>query len=90
MGKETDMMNPGKSLATVLTAAALVSGLIGCQKKEATAEEKGPAEKAGQQLDQAAAKAGEQINKVAEQAGKGLQAAGEKIQNAAQEAKKKD
>jgi hypothetical protein len=84
------MTNTAKSLATVLATAILMSGLVGCQKKEVAAEEKGPAEKAGQKIDQAASKAGEQLNKVAEQAGKGLQAAGQKIQNAAEEAKKKD
>jgi hypothetical protein len=69
---------------------ALISGLSACEKQQAAVEEKGPAEKAGQQLDQAAARASEELNKVAEKAGKGLQEIGEKLQNEAQEAKKKE
>ncbi len=76
-------------LTTAITVSFLVAGLSACEKKE-TAADKGPAEKAGQQLDQAAAKAAVEINKVAEQAGKGLEKAGENIQNAAKNAQTKN
>ena len=82
-------MNLQKPFAMTLTIAALMTSLAACQKNEVVAE-KGPAEKAGQQLDQAMIKASEQLSKAAEQAGKELQAAGEKIQSAAQEAQKKE
>jgi hypothetical protein len=84
------MMKSGKSLATIFSIAALVAGLTACQKNDAALDQKGPAETAGKQLDKAAVKAGEQINKAAEEAGKGLAKVGEKLQNAAQEAQKKD
>jgi hypothetical protein len=54
---------------TGLAAAVLIAGLYGC--------EKGPAERAGRQIDQAADKAGRQMEK-----------AGDKIQDAARDAKK--
>jgi len=57
------------NVVTGLAAAALIAGLCGC--------EKGPAERAGRQIDQAADKAGRQVEK-----------AGEKIQDAAKDAKK--
>jgi hypothetical protein len=86
------MIHSGKTVTMILSALALVAGLGACQKKEATAEQKGPAETAGKQLDQAAVKAGEEINKAAVKAGEGLAKVGEKLQNAAQEAQaqKKD
>ncbi len=59
-----------KPIATAL-AIGLLSGLAACQK------EQGPAERAGQAVDNAVKKAGEKIEK-----------AGEKIQEAAEEAKK--
>lgn len=69
-----------KNVMTALVMSGLMVGLSACQKNENTAE-KGPAEKAGQQLDQATAQAGKEISKVAEQAGKSLEKAGEKLQN---------
>lgn len=83
-------MNRAKPLTMLLSIFAVVVCVTACQKKEATAEQKGPAETAGKRIDQAAAKAGEQLNKVAEEAGKGLAKAGEKLQNAAEEAQKKE
>lgn len=84
------MMNPGKNVAAILSVAVLVAGLTACEKKEVAADEKGPAQRAGEQIDKATAKASEEINKIAEKAGQGLQKAGEKLQNAAQEAEKKE
>jgi hypothetical protein len=84
------MMNSRKAATTMLSIAVLMAGLTGCQKTESASDEKGPAEKAGKQIDQAAAKASEQLNKMAEEAGKGLAKAGEKLQKKAEDAQKKE
>jgi type IV secretory pathway VirB6-like protein len=85
-----DMMNNGKKCTALLAAAVMLASLSACQKKEVVAEEKGPAERAGEHIDQAAANAGHELNKVAEKAGQGLQQIGEKLQNAARDAQEKD
>jgi len=59
----------GKHVATAIAMGILVAALSGC--------EKGPAEKAGKQIDKAADKTGQQIDK-----------AGDKIEDAAKDAKK--
>lgn len=82
-------MKSNKILMAVLAAGVFSAALSGCQKNENTVE-KGPAEKVGQQLDQAAAQAAVQLNKVAEQAGKTLEKAGESIQGAAKGAQQKN
>lgn len=69
-----------------LAVALVIAGLSACQKQETADSEKGPAEKAGKQLDQAAARAGEELNKAAQKAGEGLQAFGQKIQKEAEQA----
>ncbi|MFC6522146.1 hypothetical protein ACFQAT_22865 [Undibacterium arcticum] len=71
------MMTFSKIISTVVVAGLLGGGLAGCKKNEPIVE-KGPAEQAGQKLDQAASKAGEEINKAASAAGKKIQEAGEK------------
>jgi hypothetical protein len=81
------MMKAWKT-ASLLAAGTLVIAVAGCERHQDSAQ--GPAEKAGQQLDQAAAKAGEELNKAALEAGKGLQQLGEKLQDQAQNAQKKD
>ncbi|HYD58881.1 MAG TPA: hypothetical protein VEC35_00905 [Noviherbaspirillum sp.] len=73
-------------LVRLVLAGVLATGLAACQKKETASDEKGPAERAGQQLDQAAARAGEELNKAAQAAGKGMQQLGQKIQNEAEQA----
>lgn len=75
-----------RSIASLLAIGILTASLTACEKKEVVTEEKGPAEKAGQQLDQAASRAREEINKFADKAGKGLQEMGRKIQDEAQQA----
>ncbi len=65
----------------------MLAGLLGCEKTDVADNEKGPAEKAGAQIDHAAARAGEELNKVAEKAGEGLQRLGQKLQDEAQQAK---
>jgi hypothetical protein len=62
-------MKTNTSVAIVLMATALIAGPYGC--------EKGPAERAGRQVDKAVDKAGQQIDK-----------AGDKIRDAAKDAKK--
>lgn len=64
-------MNKFIKSITATLAIGLLLGLTACQK------EQGPAERAGQAVDNAVKKAGEKIEK-----------AGEKIQEAAEEAKK--
>ena len=49
----------GKSLGAVLAMSALLVALSGC-------EQKGPAEKAGEKMDNAAEQAGEQMEKAGE------------------------
>ena len=84
------MFKSAKSAVSVVAMGVLLAGLSACEKQEVASEEKGPAEKAGQQVDQAAARASEELNKVAEKTGKGLQELGRKLQNEAQEAQKKE
>ncbi|MBK4733055.1 hypothetical protein [Noviherbaspirillum pedocola] len=69
------------TLAFCLTLAALA----GCERNTPP-EAKGPAEKAGEKIDQAAAKAAQGINNLADKAGSGLQKAGENMQKEAKEA----
>lgn len=67
-------MNPSKTLASMLAASLLIVGLAACQKKEEVTLDKGPAETAGQKIDEAAAdasrKADEAGNKISEEAAK--------------------
>jgi hypothetical protein len=75
-------MRTSITIAFCLTLAAL----SGCQRNTPP-DAKGPAEKAGEKIDQAAAKAAQGINNIAEKAGSGLQKAGENMQKEAKEAK---
>lgn len=81
-------MKSGKFILVSFAAACLAIGLASCQKHDTASGDKGPAERAGQQLDQAASKAGEELNKAAEKAGQGLQKAGRELQDKATEAQK--
>jgi hypothetical protein len=78
-----------KNLIAAAAIGVLTLGVSACQKNEPVAE-KGPAEKAGAQLDQAASKAAVELNKVAEEAGKGLKKAGENLQSTAKDAQTKN
>jgi hypothetical protein len=82
------MSNPVKTAASWMAIGILLAGLSACEKHEAAADGKGPAERAGQQLDHAASRAGEELNKAAEKAGEGMQSMGQKLQDKAEEAKK--
>ncbi len=55
-------MNSSKTLTAILAATLLIAGLAACQKKEDVAIDKGPAETAGQKIDQAATTAGQKID----------------------------
>jgi hypothetical protein len=77
------MLKPAKTTMTLIAAGALILGLSACEKQ-------GPAEKAGEQIDQAATRAGEQMSSATEKAGKGMQDLGDKIQGKAEDAQKKD
>ncbi len=84
-------MKPAKKMLVktpiqLLAIGLLTAGLMGCEKQEVAEEEKGPAEKAGQQIDQAAARAGEELSKAAEKAGEGLQELGRRMQDTARQA----
>ncbi|RJG06464.1 hypothetical protein D3870_10970 [Noviherbaspirillum cavernae] len=95
------MKNSARSLIALMTAAALTTSLAACQNTEVRAEEKGPAQKAGEHIDKALTKAGDGINRAAEATGNGLnkaadatgkalQKAGEKLQGAANNVQKQD
>lgn len=75
-------------IAIALMIGIVVATLSACEKKQA-ADDKGPAEKIGQEIDQAAARAGEELNKVAGKIGQGMEKAGEKLQKETNEAQKK-
>ena len=82
------MMNSRKSVLSLTVIACLAIGMTGCQKHDSASGDKGPAERVGQQLDQAASRAGEELNKAAEKAGQGMQKAGKELQDKAAEAQK--
>jgi len=65
------MIKPGKTLGVAVLISVLFVGVYGCEKKE------GPVEKAGKEVDKAAATVGQKIEK-----------AGENIQDAAKGEKK--
>lgn len=74
-----------KSATLMLAASLLLAALAGCQRNT-PADARGPAEKAGEKVDQAAAKAAEGLNNLAEKAGSGLQKAGANLEKEAKEA----
>lgn len=85
-------MTMNKSLISVLAAGLLVLGLAACEKK-------GPAEEAGEKIDNAMESAGQSMSKAADdvkqgaaemtnEAGKKMDAAGEQIQQSATDASK--
>ncbi|KRB87646.1 hypothetical protein [Noviherbaspirillum sp. Root189] len=84
------MLKHTKPALSLLAIAFFVTSLSACQKQDVASGEKGPAEKAGAQLDQAATRAGEELNKVGEKLGQTMQSAGEKLEDKSQEAQKKE
>ena len=80
------MLKSARFTIRLFAITALLTVVAACEKSETSSAEKGPAEQAGQKLDQAASRAGEELNKAAEVAGKGLQKFGQKIQNEAEQA----
>ena len=57
-----------KNLMTFVSAGLMLAALTACEKKIDPATGKGPAEMAGQKIDQAAEKANHDMNKAAEEA----------------------
>jgi hypothetical protein len=82
------IMHTRESMAVIMATTALIIGLAGCQRKDDTTG-KGPAEKAGEQIDRATSQAGENLNKAREQTGQAMEKAGEKTGEAAQSAGEK-
>jgi predicted small secreted protein len=80
-------MMKSKSTVAILGIALLATTLAACQKKDETSG-KGPAEKAGEQIDRAATKAGEELNKAGEKAGQAMQEAGKKLEDKSKDAQK--
>ena len=80
------MLKSGPLTLRLFAITALITAMAACEKSETASTGKGPAEQAGQKLDQAASRAGEELNKAAEVAGKGLQKFGQKIQSEAEQA----
>ena len=76
-------------VTSAIALAMLLAALAGCQRDD-PARTEGPAEKAGQKIDQAAVKAAEGINKLAEKAGAGMEKAGENIRKEAEQAQTKN
>lgn len=84
------MSTTRRPISLFITLGMLIMALSACEKKETAADAKGPAERAGQQIDQATVRAGEELNRAAEKTGEGLQEMGKKLQNRAEEAQKKE
>ena len=76
-----------KTSCSAALAALLVLGLSACERAETEAVGRGPAERAGEQLDRAAARAGEELNRLAGAAGETMQQAGRRLQEEASEAR---
>ena len=72
--KEIEMITKKLTIATLTVLTLMVVGLAACEKK-------GPAEKAGEKIDNAAEKAGEKIDNAANKAGEKLNEAGDKIKD---------
>ncbi|GIZ53545.1 hypothetical protein [Noviherbaspirillum aridicola] len=81
------MLKRVKSVVALFAGAALVAALAGCEKRDEAAGA-GPAQQAGEKIDQAASQAGEKMNELAGKAGQGMQELGQKMQEKAEEAKK--
>ena len=72
--KEIEMITKKLTIATLTVLTLMVVGLAACEKK-------GPAEKAGEKIDNAAEKAGEKIDNAANKAGEKLNETGDKIKD---------
>ncbi len=78
-------MKSNKTLVSFIAVAFLIAGLAACQKKEETA---GPAETAGQKIDEAAATANQKVEETTAKIGEKMEEAGKSIQQSADDAKK--
>ncbi|MFC7518563.1 hypothetical protein ACFQUU_26480 [Herbaspirillum sp. GCM10030257] len=84
------MFKHSRSALSLMVIGIFAASLSACEKQDVASGEKGPAEKAGAQLDQAATRAGEELNKVGEKLGQTMQSAGQKLEDKAQDAQKKE
>lgn len=75
-------MKTRKIVLALLAGSLLAVGLTACGK------EKGPAERAGEKIDQAAATAAEKIEETTAKVGEKMEEVGRSIQKSADEAKK--
>jgi hypothetical protein len=76
-------MKSNMSIGSAIVTTALLAALYGCQKPE------GPAEKAGQRIDNAVEKTSEKIDQTTEKLGDKVEKAGEDIKDAAKRDEKK-
>jgi outer membrane murein-binding lipoprotein Lpp len=77
------MMKFKMTIGSAVVMTALIAALTGCQKSA------GPAEKAGQKIDNAVEKAGEKIDQTTEKLGQKVEKAGGDMQDAAKRDEKK-
>jgi outer membrane murein-binding lipoprotein Lpp len=77
------MMKFKMTIGSAVVITALIAALTGCQKPA------GPAEKAGQKIDNAVEKAGEKIDQTTEKLGQKVEKAGSDMQDAAKRDEKK-
>lgn len=77
------MMKLKMTMSTAVVMTAMLAALLGCQKKE------GPAEKAGQKIDQAVEKSADKAEEAKQKLGEKIEKAGEDMQDAAKRDEKK-
>ncbi len=76
-----------KKIAALTLAGFFGLSLAACDKKEPDDSARGPAEKAGEKIDQATETAAEKINEAASAAGRSIERAGEKLHDKAEDAR---
>ncbi|MDP1654642.1 MAG: hypothetical protein Q8K91_14720 [Hylemonella sp.] len=77
------MMKFKMTMSAAIVMTAMLAALSGCQKQE------GPAEKAGQKIDQAVEKSVEKADDAKQKLGEKIEKAGEDLQDAAKRDEKK-
>ncbi|MDD2732714.1 MAG: hypothetical protein PHF56_02140 [Desulfuromonadaceae bacterium] len=69
------MTKISRNIIGAVIMCILITGVIGCKKKE------GPMERAGKEIDNAAEKTGQQIDKAIKKSGENIEKAGDKIKD---------
>lgn len=77
-----------KKIAALLIAGCFGLALTACDKNEPD-RARGPAETAGEKIDEATATAAEKINEAASAAGRSIERAGEKLHDKAEDARER-